>query len=174
MGRSYTAERVSQPADYRLPHNMSREVGRIIVRWAYFEFAVQQMNWQALGVSDKAGRIAVREPRVEERLEMLSELISLRQASWDKQLYKSVLDRAKLLASKRHLLGHGVWTKLRGKWHVEATKGQWPKYLADIVKGSRKVTPELIPITIAMLKTTSAEIENLITDLERLRGSAAT
>ena len=78
----YIAEPVTGLASYNLPSTFVREIGRIIVSWAYFEHCVQEMNWQALGISAAAGRISMREPGVTDRLEMLRNLIELRKGTW--------------------------------------------------------------------------------------------
>jgi hypothetical protein len=106
---TYVAGRLTGVAIYELPASFSREIGKIVVRWAYFEHCVQEMNWGVLNLSPAAGRIAIREPRVTDRLEMLQELIALRKGLWDEELYKSILSRARLASAKRDLLAHGIW-----------------------------------------------------------------
>ena len=86
-----TIERVSGTAKYNLPASISREIGQIIVHWAHFEHIVQEMVWQTMQVSQQVGRIAVREPRVTDRLEMLRDLVKLRNAEWNDDLFKSIL-----------------------------------------------------------------------------------
>jgi hypothetical protein len=136
----YVAERVAGLASYNLPAPLVREIGRIIVSWAYFEHCVQEMNWQALGISEAAGRIAMREPRVTDRLEMLSSLIELREGVWDVELYKSILARSKILAAKRDLLAHGIWgyVKHLNEWHVQLARGSWPQIGPTSSRGARK------------------------------------
>jgi len=71
-------ERVSGEAIYALSPSLSREIGRIIVRFAYFEQCVQEMVRQTLGLGEAASRIAVREPRVTDRLDMLRDAVGAR------------------------------------------------------------------------------------------------
>ena len=133
------------------------------------------MNWKVLGLSDAAGRIALREPRVTDRLEMLCDLVKLRGGVWDDALYKSILTRIKVAAAKRDLLAHGIWvnySKYRNEWHVQLARGQWPKNLRDLVKESRKVTPEGVVIDLTELRSATTEILELTDDLGRLRDSA--
>ena len=169
------AERVSGLANYNLPVRFVREIGRIVVSWAYFENCVQEMNWQALGISPAAGRTAMREPRASERLEMLSALIELREGTWDAQLFKSILARAKVLEAKRNLVAHGIWgyVKHAHEWHVQLARGTWPKNQSELVKGSKKVTPESVLMSVEKLREATSEIEKLLADLKTLRGSAA-
>jgi hypothetical protein len=174
----FTIERVSGVAKHRLPAALSREIGRIITSWAYFEYAVQEMVWQTMEVPRSVGRIAIREPRVTDRLEMLRDLIKLRKGEWDDDLFKSVLERAKIITARRDLLAHGIWgthpsPPFRNEtWHVELTRGSWPKNVKDLIEGSKKITPELVPMDLEKLRSTTGEIEALIDDLKRLRKSA--
>jgi hypothetical protein len=169
-----TVERVTGNAVYELPISFSREIGRIIVQFAYFEQCVQEMAWDAMGVSEAAGRIAVREPRVTDRLSMARDLIGLRRGFWDETLYKSIYSRANLIAPKRHLLAHGIWFYHRGRdeWHVQLTRGSWPQSEAELVAGSKKIIPESVLITLEELRCLTSEISVLISDLRRLRQSA--
>jgi len=171
--KSYFAEHVTGLATYQLPASLAREIGRIMVHWAYFEHCVQEMNWQSLDLSAPEGRIAMREPRVTDRLEMLCELVNLRGATWDTELYKSILARSKVLAAKRDLLAHGIWGYLSksNEWHVQLARGTWPKNVREIVKGSKKITPEGVLMDTDKLRSATTEMAALIDDLKRLRSS---
>jgi hypothetical protein len=161
-------------AAYELPAPISREIGRIIVHWAYFEQCVQEMVWEALTLSDAAGRIAVRDPRVTDRLDMLRDIINLCGGSMDQDLWKSIRARSDLMAAKRHLLVHGIWFrhKTLDECHVQLTRGSWPKTHADLVAGSKKVNPESIVMTMPELRSATKEILALVVDLKKLRISA--
>lgn len=173
MRKSYQAERVQGISDPRLPAAMNREIGRIIVHWAYFEHCIQDMVWQTIGVSQAVGRVSVREPKVTDRLEMLRELLTLRQGSWDDKLYKSICERATLLGSKRHLVAHGIWGKSpAGEWTVQLTRGSWPRDAKEHVAGSKKITPEAVLMDASRLSTARSDIQSLIEDLKKLRKSA--
>ena len=180
MKKSFYAERVYGTARYDLPPSLSREIGRIIVHWAHFEHLVQDMVWQSIPVSQAVGRTAVREPAVTDRLEMLRDLVKLRDVQWDDELFNSILDRAKLMVARRNLLAHGIWGNHSGGtmnmddiWHVQLARGSWPKTLSELVEGSKKVMPEMVPMELSKLRTATSEIAQLIGDLKKLRGSAA-
>jgi hypothetical protein len=172
MKKTFSIERVSGIADYRLPPSMSREIGRIIVHWSYFEYCVQEMNWQALGVTPAAGRVAVRAPRVTDRLEMLRDLIKLREGEWDNDLFKSILDRSKLVEAKRNLVTHGIWGHREDGWYVELSRGAWPKNLRELIAPTRVIQPEFKAMSLEKLREATTEISELIGDLKRLRASA--
>jgi hypothetical protein len=167
-------ERISGHAAYQLPDSLSREIGRILVRLAYFEQCVLEMVWQALNLSEASGRIAVRDPRVTDRLDMLRDVIKERGGSLDEELLKTIRQKVDLIVARRHLLAHGIWFhhKALGEWHVQLTRGSWPKTKEELVSGSKKVTPESIVMTVDELRSTTAEIDGLIADLKRLRLSA--
>ena len=174
MKKSRIIEHLSGPATPQLPASHSREIGRIIVHWSYFEHCVQESIWELLQISEPAGRLTVREPRVTDRLEMLRDLMTVYNGSWDRALYKSVYTAASLLAAKRHLLAHGIWFhhKAAGEWHVQLTRGTWPKNIAELEAASKKIIPESVPISLDDLRSATKEIHTLIADLKRLRASA--
>jgi hypothetical protein len=173
LAMAKVVERISGLAVHQLPPSFSREIGRIIVKFAYFEQCVQEMVWQALELSEAAGRIAVREPRITDRLDMLRDAIGLLSGGWDEELFKSMRQRANLIAAKRHMLAHGIWYyHPLGEWHVQLTRGSWPKTEDELVAGSKKIMPESVLITANELRSTTAEIDALIADLKRLRSSA--
>jgi hypothetical protein len=132
------------------------------------------MNYDVLKISKPAGRIAVREPRVTERLEMLNDLIKLRKGTWDDALYKSILTRATLLKAKRDLVAHGMWHQYKRtqEYHVQLARGSWPKNVAELVTGSKKVIPEGVPMDLNTLRSATTEIRTMIDDLVRLRALA--
>jgi hypothetical protein len=174
MAKSYHIERHRGIATPKLPTYLTREIGRVIVRWAYFEHCIQEMNWGAMNVTHEVGRIAVREPRATDRLEMLGDLITLRGAEMDWTLHKSIMKRAEPLLAMRDLLAHAIWGQHEQtkEWVIQKTKGKWPKNLDPLIEGSRKITPESMPMSADTLKSVVSDIDVLIEDLKRLRASA--
>jgi hypothetical protein len=171
---------VNKPRKIDATKTAVRLIGRIIVHWAHFEHLVQDMVWQSIPVSQAVGRTAVREPGVIDRLEMLRDLVKLRDAQWDDELFNSILDRAKLKVAHRNLLAHGIWGNHSGGtmnmddiWHVQLARGSWPKTLSELVESSSKVMPEMVPMELSKLRTATSEIVQLIGDLKKLRASAA-
>ena len=60
---------VSQPT-IDLPASLMREIGRTMVLSVNIEFRLSRIAYALLGIDRKAGRIAVREPRVVERFDI--------------------------------------------------------------------------------------------------------
>ena len=48
-------EKIHHKSDYQLPPSYNREIGRVIVRWAFFEHQVQAMIWAIAFASDPLG-----------------------------------------------------------------------------------------------------------------------
>ena len=96
-------------AQYDLPAWLNREAGRIIIRWAHLEFRLQQIVWHLLLVTEEQGRVAVREPRVSDRIDMIVDLAKLRNLTIDFDRWTKIKTDAEPLNSKRDLLAHGIW-----------------------------------------------------------------
>jgi hypothetical protein len=50
MSKRPSGEYSEGPADYRLPASITRGIGRIVVRWAYFEWYLQTIIWRLAGL----------------------------------------------------------------------------------------------------------------------------
>jgi hypothetical protein len=79
-----------------------------------------------------------------------------------------MLSRTKTVASKRHLLAHGVWSPdQNGDWNVMIFKGAWPDELIELMPLNKRVSPEGQPVSLTDLKSTIDEVEGLISDFRR-------
>jgi hypothetical protein len=157
--------------DIRAP--IAREIGRFIVTWAHFEHWIQLIIWRSiLNMSDAEGRIAVRDPRVSKRLDMVRDLCQLKKKEIDYVLLASIKTRAKPLATMRHLLAHTIWTLNHDQWFALVTRGAWDTHLdvADFPKDLKlkSVLPEGIRITPELIQGWTKETARLITDLRRI------
>jgi hypothetical protein len=118
------------PVRYRLPISYSTEIGRIITRWAFLEYRLKETAYMLLDIDPKIGRIAVREPRTYEYVDMIQDLMSLRSLTTTvdlKKLRKTIED----IQSFRDKLAHGIWAK------HDATNLP----VLQITKGSYTLTP---------------------------------
>jgi hypothetical protein len=160
--------RIVAPAEYKLPQSFHRQIGHIIVRWAYFEQCVRRLVWDVLGVDDKTGRIAVRDARIDDRIEMIGDIAHLRKIKIDSAALKSLEARANEVLRWRDLLAHGIWISKDRGWLLQMTAGKYPKnYAAEHRK--RRVNPEGVNVTIEGLHNVSHAIEILIDDVLKLR-----
>jgi len=168
-------EKIDHVSNYRLPASYSREIGRVIVRWAFFEHHVQSVIWAiAFNCDDLGGalgRLAITEQKFPQRLDLLRQLAKLRSVTFDKALLKSLETQSRKLVAERNLLAHGCWTKhpVHG-WIVRETRGEWTPSKAG-PSGTRKVMPEAKQRDQPKIGQTVAEIDSLIDDLRAFKRS---
>jgi len=53
------------------------------VHWAFFEHVIRHIAWDMIGVDHGMGRIAIRDPRIDDRLDMLLDIAYLKKLSLD-------------------------------------------------------------------------------------------
>lgn len=140
-----------------------------MVEWARFEYLVQQMAWEALDLHPVEARIALREPRITDRLGMVRDILEQRGATLDKDAFVSIYSRSSDLASQRDLLAHGIWGHHFDEWHIRRARGPWAKNLHAKVGRSRTINPEMVPMTLTALRKIRTEVQTLADDLSKLR-----
>ena len=151
-----------------LPSEYSLEIGKIAVHWAHVEWRLRQIMYLILDVTPPVGRIALREAKEPEYLNMIVELMDLggMTISGEVKELRADLDN---WGRWRNRLAHGVWVKHpdTGELMVQATTGQWDKgKLAPGEKLSRKILTEAITVTADFLKEIDGEIVSLGASLE--------
>jgi hypothetical protein len=150
------------PADYRLPASMTREIGRIVVRWAYFEWYLQTIIWRLTGVDERIGRLAIKDPRITERLALLRDLAALRGIVLNERVYSELQRTTRIAAERRDMAAHGVWRRSTDDWAVQWTRGTYPQGHSDKHDSSRKIAPEAFHADPTALRSVSDAIEKLI------------
>jgi hypothetical protein len=165
-----TFEKVESTLLYEVPASISREIGRIIVRWAYFEYFIQKVVWLLVDVDQTIGSYSVREPRITDRIDMIQDLASLRSIKLkEEEWFQAYRIQADAAQSRRDLLAHGLWTSYPdGSFRVIKTRGQHPKARSQVPHRSRKVAPEALSVTVRELKWMIGMIDLLITDAVNL------
>jgi hypothetical protein len=144
-------------ARFDLPASLSREIGRIVVRWAYLEFVVQQIIWNLAQVTFPVGRLAVREPRLEDRIVLVRHLAELRGINLPEKPVATLQTNSRTLARERDILAHGYWFFEDGQWRVVLTRGKWPDN--DPHPSSKSIVPEALVVTTEDLRKISEAIE---------------
>jgi len=164
--------RIVAPAEYQIPDTFAHEVGNIIVRWAYLEQAVRRVAWDLLGVNPKIGRIAVRDPRLDDYLDMIVDLAYLKKIPLNTADISSLKTKVNEVAQWRDLLGHGIWIPNNGQWLIQRTSGNYPKsYSAEHRK--RRINPEGVNVDADGLNSISEAIGILINEVLTIRASLA-
>jgi len=156
-----------------IPASLAREVGRIIVKWASFENRLQMLIWDLIGVDHSVGRIAIREPRIDDRLMMFHQLTVLKGAKPNEAVFKQVVTSAKAVERLRDLLAHSPWVKRGKEFRVISYKGNLPDQ--TIKHRSRRISPEGMSVSVEGLQKIVTTIDGLIAftrasrrDLEKL------
>jgi len=144
-------------ARFDLPVTMCREIGRIIVRFAYVEHYLQGIIYMLVGVNRGIGKLAIREPRAIDRVELILDLIAVRDLIPPPKLqskdFKEALEDAEDI---RNLCAHGAWTwsAPHEAWAVMVERGQWqgvPK--TDRVRRNKRLLPEGQIVRVSHLRT---------------------
>jgi len=94
----------------RIPTDYYTHIGRFISRWAFLEWRIRRLTYVLLGVGNEKGRVAIREPRINDSITIVEDLMFL-------DNLVSPIDLAKMKAtlvqveSNRDKLAHGLWIK---------------------------------------------------------------
>jgi hypothetical protein len=151
-----------------LPEEYTQAIGRMVVEWAYLEHSLRMTVYRLLDLDPKRGRIAVRDPRPNEFVKMISELMELAEIASSDDLFSDLPAALQEAENRRNTIIHGIWVldSESGLLKVIRTSGNWrPDPLKPGV--SRKMRPEGIPTTPADIDRTT----DLIRKLVRLVGS---
>ena len=156
-----------------LPATLCREIGRIISRWAFLENYVQRIVWTLMGISREEGRLAVREPRLEDRVEVITDLMRIYELKVDDKLTSALLDGIRKQVHIRDAVAHGAWSFSDdyGDWQVTNTKGTWDRQDRPKIERKKKINPEGILLGVAALKKRVAAIDDLISNATILHDS---
>lgn len=166
---------VAKPAVHvpALPATLCREIGRIISRWAYLENYVQRIVWTLMGISREEGRLAVREPRVEERVELIADLMHVYGLNVDDKFISALIDGIRKQVRIRDAVAHGAWSFSEdyGDWQVTNTKGTWNKQDRPKIERKKRVNPEGILLGVTALRKRVAAVDDIIANATILHDS---
>jgi|HubBroStandDraft_6_1064221.scaffolds.fasta_scaffold678552_2 hypothetical protein len=158
------------PLTLDLPSSLYREIGRVIAAHAAVEWAINRIVFQLLRITPVEGRIAVREPRTTDRLDMIVDLAQINkiEIQVNTKILKETLEKC---YRDRDELAHGVWAIDRevGKLFLRLSGGKWQ--LPGTNKSiKRRIELEAREYTAAKAKETCRLIVSALTvlgDLER-------
>jgi len=159
-------QRFELSASFELPATFSREIGRILVHWAYLEHSLQRLIWFLLEISEPEGRVAVREPRVEDRFDMIRDLADLKSVPLDKKAWAGVKKECEKVRTYRDLVAHGLWVLYPDDiWRVQQLRGQHTENVEGPPHRSRRIAPGTVLITLDGLRRTTQHIKTVIEGL---------
>lgn len=157
------------PVRARLPANYSTEIGRIIVRWALVEWHLKRLAYDTLQISPKSGRVAVQEPRANNYIIMIEDLLSIRgiKTNIDWKLIRKELDD---IESFRNRLAHGIWVKHGNTKEpvLQDTRGKHPNE-RDAQQRKARINPMAKRITLQNLRDYTKRTEAAVSALNQLR-----
>jgi hypothetical protein len=114
------------PITLDLPSSLYREIGKVIAAHAAVEWMLVRIVYQLLGLRPVEGRIAIRQPRTTNCLDMITDLLTLNKiiVSTDVKALKTALDQSEC---DRDALAHGIWMKDRstGQLFLRLSSGNW-------------------------------------------------
>jgi hypothetical protein len=156
-----------------LPASHCREIGRIITRWAYLESHVQHTLQKLLGLSDQEARLVLREAKLEERLSIIADVAHLYGLKVDETTLLSMKKDIDGPLEKRNLMAHGAWSydANHQRWAVTQTKGTWEDQDAPKTERKKKINPEGLLTDVDTMRKTVLQIDALIAQAKKLRGS---
>ncbi|WP_290496057.1 hypothetical protein [Hyphomonas sp. UBA4494] len=156
-----------------LPDDYTLEIGRILIKWAYFETQVQQCIYTIMGVDDVVGRVAIREPRIPDRLDLIQEIAFLRGFALNEKAFKELKTNIIETNRWRDLLAHSTWLFVPEKgWLLRDTRGNMPQELKlDGHAKKRKITPEGKQVPLSLLQSMTERIDILIKNAQALEGA---
>jgi hypothetical protein len=133
------------PLRVNLPSFLLREIGRIVSRHAILEWKLSRTIYTLLGIDPVCGRVAVREPRTTDRLDMIADLIKIKNISVSADLpaIRNALDAC---VSQRDALAHGLWIvdpDYPNRLFLRQTAGNWTPP-GKIGKHKRRIDPQAI------------------------------
>jgi hypothetical protein len=131
------------PITLDLPASLLRQIGKVIITYAALEAKMSRMIYSLLNVDPIAGRLAVRDPRTTDRLDLISDLLKLADITVkaDISAIKIVLTKC---ARERDALAHGLWfrdPKHPGKLFLRLLGGTWTPP-GSRGKSKRRTRPE--------------------------------
>lgn len=159
--------RRSSQARYDVPVGIAREIGRIIVTWSFLENMLQRAAWGLAGVDEPTGRLAVREPRVSDRLALICDLAELRGVTLPPELVKTLRKSLTTNGLVRDLMAHGAWGHDPGEgWLVVRARGGYDRPVEH--SKNRKVDPEALRADGAKLRRLREGVEQTAESVRQL------
>jgi hypothetical protein len=149
-----------------LPTPILQEIGKICVAFSRIEWLLNKIIYDVLNVTAAEGRLAVRDPVPDHRVDLIEELMKLKNI--DPKLtnagdLKTSLKEAK---TKRDAVAHGVWLRPDGEstLFLRLINGTWAPL--GMGKTKRRMLLEGLEFTSEDAKAWRELIESTLTDVQ--------
>jgi hypothetical protein len=123
-----------------LPHNILREIGRVIFSHAYVEWRISSTTDDLLNFTRVLGRLAARETLVMDRFDLLCDVISLKNVKTSIDLIG--LRKTMVSATtQRDMLAHGTWGRdaQTKTFFLRLVRGSWKPLKIKKVQTGRSI-----------------------------------
>ena len=155
-----------------IPEEVAAGIGRVMIGTSKLEHKLTAMIGLILQLDKTEMHLTLREPRIEERLDIIKELFMLKaiEPEFNFEEFKKTLQS---VGSRRHRLAHGLWLQhpKTGELFLRLARGSWPKNLlphGGVGKLRRDTLPQSIPYGADELKEDLSLIEEALERLDEL------
>ncbi len=149
------------PIREELPLQYYRDMGRVIFHWARLENELKDTIYTLLSIGRKEGRIAVSNPRADQLVQRIGELISIKGLKTNVKL-KEYGAAVQTLRTARDNIAHGIWADHPGSPNpvLQRTSGSTTE--PGRKKVSARIFPGAVEVEPGNMRTTAGQIERLI------------
>lgn len=161
-GKPKTKKAAFPPADMvplaeKLRQSMAASIGRTIARHSYMDWILASVLHEALGISIKQGRLAVRAPPPNNYVRLLTDLMAFHRVKINIQ--GSFVTAFTKADAARNDLAHSLYMRGGdGKIYIQLVRGSWDLE-PDVVNEKRAVTPESRLVDRAFLTEKRKDVE---------------
>lgn len=137
------------PLTSELPPSILREIGRICVAYSRIEWLLNKTIYDVLNVSSAEGRLAVRDPSPDQRVDLIEDLMRVKGINPKIERIGELKTFLKEAKTKRDAVAHGVWVRADGDpaLYLRLLNGSWTPP-GTIGKTKRRMMLEAFQFTI--------------------------
>lgn len=129
-----------------IPDDLAALIGKVIAAYSRLENNTIYLTALLLQLNKVEARIALRNPRPAEALDMALDLFTLKaiRVTTDTASLRPKLEKAK---ADRDAIGHGMWLRhpTTNELYLRLSRGSWDKSMTGGDKISRAIFPQAIP-----------------------------
>lgn len=157
------------PIVTELPDQLALEIGRVIPSYAAIEHVLSMLIYGLLAMDRATGRLAIREPRATDRLDILRDLLDVKGIKPATDL-PELRSRLELVQTQRDALAHNVWALGSGnRLLLGMTKGGWQPVSGQKGKTRRAITPQGVEFDADDCRELHSAIKDVLARLDLLR-----